>query len=73
MTDMKLDSVDGIIRKLEKARQGGVNMVVVWRPDYVDDTTNETLPDVVACNFDNPQLAAALLRQASAGASADAD
>lgn len=60
MSDMRLDSVDGIIRKL-------------GRPDYVDDTTNETLPDVVACNFDNPQLAAALLGQASMEASAEDD
>lgn len=71
MSDMRLDSVDGLIRKLEKARQVGVNMVMVWRPDYTDDTTQEDLPDIVACNFDNPQLAAALLGQAPAEASAD--
>lgn len=58
---MNLESIDEILRKLQKARTAGVNMVVVWRPDYEDDTTQENRPDVIACNFDNPQLAAALL------------
>ena len=58
---MNLNSIDEIQRKLEKARMAGVNMVIVWRPEYDDDGTGESLPDVIACNFDNPQLAAALL------------
>lgn len=58
---MNLNSIDEILRKLEKAGNAGVNMVVVWRPEYDADGTGESLPDIVACNFDNPQLAAALL------------
>lgn len=66
MTELNLESVDAIVKKLVRAKENHINMVAVWKPGKVEDDREEDYPDWIACNFDDPRLAAALLGRAEA-------
>jgi len=58
---LDLSTISEITKKLAQAREAGVMMMIVHKPDSIDGESSEAYPDVIACNFTDWKLAAAML------------